>query len=108
MTDGYLGYADIVYPGKHIRNIHDKSDTFTVGEINAVIRSYIPLLRRRSRCFPKKRDAKDCLCPFCASLKCLWRSQNEIQKEPKNHVKSLFFCAGFSIICAAWSQQHYY
>lgn len=29
-TDGYWGYVDIVYPGKHIRNIHDKSDTFTV------------------------------------------------------------------------------
>ena len=25
-TDGYLGYVDIVYPGKHIRNVHDKSD----------------------------------------------------------------------------------
>ena len=29
-TDGYLGYIDIVYPGKHIRNIRNKSDTFTV------------------------------------------------------------------------------
>jgi IS1 family transposase len=34
-TDGYNGYIDIVYPGKHIRNIHDKSDTFTVEGINA-------------------------------------------------------------------------
>ena len=28
-TDGYWGYVDIVYPGKHIRNIYDKSNTFT-------------------------------------------------------------------------------
>ena len=23
-TDGYLGYIDVVYPGKHVRNIHNK------------------------------------------------------------------------------------
>ena len=28
-TDGYLGYVDIVYPCKHIRNVHNKSNTFT-------------------------------------------------------------------------------
>ena len=52
-TDGYWGYVDIVYPGKHMRNIHDKSDTFTVEGINADIRHYIPILRRRIRCFPR-------------------------------------------------------
>ncbi len=26
-TDGYNGYVDVVYTGKHIRNIHDKSYT---------------------------------------------------------------------------------
>ncbi|MGN0650266.1 MAG: hypothetical protein ACI4KM_07505 [Oscillospiraceae bacterium] len=36
-TDGYWGYVDIAYPGKHIRNIHDKSNTFTVEGINADI-----------------------------------------------------------------------
>lgn len=55
-TDGYLGYVDIVYPGKHIRNAHDKSDTFTVEGINADLRHYIPILRRRSRCFPRKLE----------------------------------------------------
>ena len=55
-TDGYRGYVDIVYPGKHIRNICDKSNTFTVEGINADLRHYIPLLRRRSRCFPRKLD----------------------------------------------------
>ena len=56
-TDGYLGYIDVVYyPGKHTRNIHDKRDTYTVEGINADLRHYIPLLRRRSRCFARSID----------------------------------------------------
>ena len=55
-TDGYFGYIDVVYPGKHIRNAHDKSDTFTVESVNADLRHYIPILRRRSRCFPRKLE----------------------------------------------------
>lgn len=55
-TDGYLGYIDIIYPGKHIRNIHDKSGTFTVESINADLRHYIPVLHRRSRCFSRKLE----------------------------------------------------
>ena len=50
-TDGYLGYVDLVYPGKHIRNVSNKNDTFTVEGINADLRHYIPVLARRSRCF---------------------------------------------------------
>ena len=53
-TDGYLGYIDIVYPGQHVRNIHDKSDTFIVEGINADIRHYIPVFARRSRCFCRR------------------------------------------------------
>ena len=53
-TDGWTGYVDVVYPGEYIRNVHNKNDTFTVEGINADLRHYIPLLRRRSRCFPRK------------------------------------------------------
>ena len=53
-TDGYLGYVDVVYPGKHMRNIHNKNDTFTVEGVNADLRTYIPILKRRSRCFARK------------------------------------------------------
>ena len=53
-TDGFLGYIDIVYPGKHIRNVRNKNDTFTVEGINADIRHYIPVLARRSRCFCRR------------------------------------------------------
>ena len=55
-TDGWTGYVDVVYPGQHIRNCHDKSDTFTVESVNADLRHYIPLLARRSRCFPRKLE----------------------------------------------------
>lgn len=55
-TDGYVGYIDVVYPGKHIRNISNKNDTYTVEGINADLRHYIPILRRRSRCFPRKLE----------------------------------------------------
>ena len=56
-TDGYLGYIDVVYhPGKHVRNIRDKSDTFTVEGVNADLRHYIPVLARRSRCFARSLE----------------------------------------------------
>ena len=53
-TDGYLGYIDVVYyPGEHVRNARDKSDTYTVEGVNADLRHYIPILARRSRCFAR-------------------------------------------------------
>ena len=55
-TDGYSGYLDVVFPGKHIFNIHNKNDTFTVEGVNADLRHYIPILARRSRCFPRKLE----------------------------------------------------
>ena len=55
-TDGYWGYVDIVYPGKHIRNVCNKKDTFTVESVNADLRHYIPILARRSRCFARKLE----------------------------------------------------
>ena len=55
-TDGYSGYIDVVYPGKHVRNTRDKSDTFTVEGVNADLRHYIPVLARRSRCFARSLE----------------------------------------------------
>jgi IS1 family transposase len=55
-TDGWSGYVDVVYPGTHIRNVCNKNDTFTVEGVNADLRHYIPILRRRSRCFPRKLE----------------------------------------------------
>jgi len=53
-TDGYLGYIDVVYPGRYVRNVHNKNDTFTVEGENADLRHYIPILARKSRCFARK------------------------------------------------------
>ena len=55
-TDGWTGYIDVVYPGQHIRNACNKNDTFTVEGVNADLRHYIPVLARRSRCFPRKLE----------------------------------------------------
>ena len=55
-TDGYSGYLDVVFPGKHLFNIHSKKDTFTVEGVNADLRHYIPTLARKSRCFPRKLE----------------------------------------------------
>ena len=55
-TDGYLGYVDVIYPGKHVRNIHDKSETYTVEGVNSDLRHYIPVLARQSRCFARSLE----------------------------------------------------
>ena len=58
-TDGYLGYMDVVYPGLHIRNARDKSDTHFIESVNADIRHYIPIFARRSRCFARKIETAE-------------------------------------------------
>jgi len=55
-TDGNLTYLDVIFPGRHIRNIHDKRDTHNVESINADLRHYISGLARRSRCFYRRLD----------------------------------------------------
>jgi len=55
-SDGYFGYMDVVFPGYHKRNSHDKKDTHNIESVNADIRHYIPGLRRRSRCFYRSLD----------------------------------------------------
>lgn len=50
-TDGNLSYLDVIFPGKHIRNVSDKRDTHIIESINADLRHYISGLARRNRCF---------------------------------------------------------
>ena len=52
-TDGYLGYIDVIYPGKHIRNVQEKN-IHNVESINTDLRHYIPVLARKSKCFSRK------------------------------------------------------
>ena len=55
-TDGNVSYLDVVFPGKHIRNIQNKKDTHIIESINADLRHYIAGLARRSRCFFRSLD----------------------------------------------------
>ncbi len=50
-TDGGTSYLDVLFWGRHRRNIHNKSDTHIIEGTNADIRHYIAGLRRKSRCF---------------------------------------------------------
>jgi IS1 family transposase len=47
-TDGWTGYIDVVYPGKHVRNVRNKNDTFTVEGVNADLRHYNRSFKVRS------------------------------------------------------------
>lgn len=47
---------NVVFPGKHIYNPHNKNGTYTVEGVNADLRHYVPTLARRSRCFPRKLE----------------------------------------------------
>ena len=50
-TDGNVSYLDVVFPGKHIRNVRNKRDTHIIESVNADLRHYISGLARKSRCF---------------------------------------------------------
>jgi len=50
-TDGCVGYLNVVFPGRHNRNVRNKSDTHIIEGVNADLRHYIAGLSRRSRCF---------------------------------------------------------
>jgi IS1 family transposase len=57
-TDGYIAYTDVNFrPGRHIRNVRDKKDTHNIESVNADFRHYIPVLARRSRCFPRSLES---------------------------------------------------
>jgi len=93
-TDGYFGYLDVVFPGKHIRNVRDKRDTHIVESVNADLRHYIPVLARRSRCFCRTLETLDAVVSVFvdaynkfgeAKLKCRIPTKHKSQ----NHAKHL-------------------
>ena len=69
-TDGYSGYLDVVFPGKHIYTIHYKRDTFTVEGVNADLRCCIPTLARRGEVdvFRENWNVYGWLSPFLSRL----------------------------------------
>jgi len=104
-TDGYNGYLDVVFPGEHVRNIRDKRDTHNVESINADLRHYIPVLRRKSRCFCRKLETLQAVVEVFVDaynkfgetkLKC----RVPVQHKSPNHTKHLhkFREVGFSLL----------
>jgi len=86
-SDGYLGYKDVAYPGKFTQNSFDKSDTFTVESGNADLRTFIPTLQRRSRCFPRKIENLNAalkLYAYCYALFGQWKARNRIPVKHKS------------------------
>ena len=50
-TDGYYGYANVDFIGRHNQNSSNKNDTHNIESVNSDLRQFIPGLRRRSKCF---------------------------------------------------------
>jgi transposase-like protein/IS1 family transposase len=50
-TDGCPVYCDVVYGGRHRRNVNDKKDTHNVESTNSDLRHFLAGLARRNRCF---------------------------------------------------------
>lgn len=50
-TDGGKAYLDVVFGGKHIRNVENKNDTHEIESSNSDLRHHLKGLARRSRCF---------------------------------------------------------
>ena len=55
-TDGCHVYKDVDFLGRLKQNFEDKSDTHNIESTNSDLRHYIPTLKRKSRCFPRKRE----------------------------------------------------
>ena len=54
-SDAFSVYYQICYDRVY-RALNNKSQTFTVESVNAVLRHYIPPLHRKSRCFFRSFD----------------------------------------------------
>lgn len=86
-TDGYFGYKDVVYPGGFTQNSWSKDDTYTVESGNADLRTFIPTLQRRSRCFPRKIENLNAavkLYAYCYALFGQWKAKNKIPVKHKS------------------------
>lgn len=55
--DDYQGYKTVLHSPAIHHPMKDKSQTYLVEGSNADLRHYLARLRRRSRCFSRKREA---------------------------------------------------
>lgn len=96
-TDGFLGYIYVVYPGKHIRNASDKSNTFTVEGVNADLRHYIPILARRSRCFARKLETLKAVLDVFVDAYNRFGTAKHKYRQTRKHGEIPFWGCGFSL-----------
>ena len=80
-TDGWSGYIDVIYPGKHIRNTHDKSDTFT------------KVLCKKAGNAARSAGS---ICGRLQSIRCRKRQIPAISSDPR----SAFLCVRFLVVSA--------
>ena len=55
-ADGCPVYKDVDFLGRLKQNFENKRDTHNIESTNSDLRHYIPVLKRKSRCFPRKRE----------------------------------------------------
>jgi IS1 family transposase len=84
-ADGYSGYRNVVFPGVHVRNCRDKSDTHNVESVNADLRHFIPVLARRSRCFSRKIEILQAIVKVFTAAYNLFGIAKEKCKKLVNH-----------------------
>lgn len=95
-SDGYVGYIDVVFPGRHKRNCHDKKDTHNVESVNADLRDYIAGLRRRSRCFFRS------LATMCAVLFVFANAYNKFGEAKLKYRRKLIERYGIGVKLHNW------
>ena len=62
-SDAFPVYSQICYGGAH-KSLKNKPQTFTVESVNADLRHYILVLRRKSRCFFRSFNTIFCIFYF--------------------------------------------
>ena len=55
-VDGCPVYQDVDFLGRLKQNFENKKDTHNIESTNSDLRHYIPTLKRKSRCFPRKKE----------------------------------------------------
>ncbi len=84
-TDGNFTYMDVDFPGRHIRNDRDKSDTHNVESVNADLRTYISGLARRSRCFFRSIETLEAVVSVFVDAYNKYGEAKEKYKKQVNH-----------------------
>jgi coenzyme F420-reducing hydrogenase beta subunit len=87
-TDGCPVYCDVVFGGRHVRNLWDKADTHNIESSNADLRHYIKGLSRKSRCFFRSLETLNAVLGVFVSAYNKFGEMKEKTKKAVNHRSS--------------------